>query len=585
MEFQVKNSISLVYKNLKRGHYEVKPFKTYKTWKFASDHSENFIGYSTFYETSGIKIYRALYPQSDQYFGNVINISSSVYEKTFTTQSIDPKLIWYKLDHTYYDNFSRDSSPVKIFGLSTRTELYESSSVIIIPQRVFGETIKPGSVDIKHYGSESKFSYTLIDDSNNNLIDTGYDSSKNINFDYCILNLGFNEQYRSYGFSTKQTNGPIDYSNVNNEIVYVNPKKISYTDGIPTHSPISSSGTSAILHGGYFQVKSKEKFNMNPRQNFAISFWINIPVSQSNYDYSYNYIINKSKIELGEVYDPQKRKITTGYLESFTNNYPFDIKINNSSDISGKKFKLAFSRSSGTQKLDLITNSQIPTGSWTHVVCQKSGSFYGIYLNGILDASQSMNIEGNVSNNHEMYIGGEGTNSGMISASLDELRIYKTSLTNQQIQDLSDNSFEHGYAYQTNIVGNVFYQDGIIVVSDPRPKYKNSLLGKNGNYDYNGRVDGFSGTFKSTLTLYEHEIICKIRKNEFNFTQNPTIINGEIPKLDKIKSFATSSTFNPYFTTIGLYNSKYELMAIAKLSSPLEKRDDVDMNVIIRFDV
>jgi hypothetical protein len=107
MEFQRGNMVSLVYKNLKKGDYEVKPFQTFKNWRIASDHSETFAGVSTFYESYGIKVYRALYPENDKYFGGVANISSSIYERTFTTQSLDPKLLWYYLYHNYYDNFDR----------------------------------------------------------------------------------------------------------------------------------------------------------------------------------------------------------------------------------------------------------------------------------------------------------------------------------------------------------------------------------------------------------------------------------------------------------------------------------------------
>ena len=34
-----------------------------------------------------------------------------------------------------------------------------------------------------------------------------------------------------------------------------------------------------------------------------------------------------------------------------------------------------------------------------------------------------------------------------------------------------------GSAYQEDIVGEVFYNHGIVVVSDPRPKYKNVWSG------------------------------------------------------------------------------------------------------------
>lgn len=583
MDFQRNNTVSLVYKNLKKGDYEVKPFKTYKTWKFSSDSSESFTGTSTYFETVGLKIYRVFYPENDKYFGAVANISSSIYERVFTTQSVDPKLIWYYLDHNYYDSFDKDVFSPKLFGSTTKLDLYESSSTVIIPQRVFGERVKPGSVSISHYGSDSNFNYTLSDDSNGNLIDSEYDVTKFVNNDQCILNLGFNEQYRSYNFRNKQTKGVIDSSNLRNDVIYINPKKISFASGIPTTTPVSASGTCAELNGGYFKVNTKENFNMSSRTNFAISFWINVPPSQSNNYYTYNSILNKNTTKLVTYKNTQTLASVTEYQTVSEPHYPFDIRVNNTS--SAEPYKLTFSRSSGLQTVNLTTTSALPTGSWTHVLCQKSGSNYSIYLDGVLDVSATVDIPLNVSNECEMYIGGDGTNNGLFSGSLDEFRIYKTALTSNQISGLADNSFDLGYAYQTNIVGNVFYSEGIMVISDPRPKYHNALLGKTGNYDYNGRTDGFSAEFKSTTTFYEHELICKIRKNEFNFTTNPTITDGGVPSFDNIKSFATSSFFNPYFTTIGFYNDKYELIAVAKMASPIEKRDDVDLNVIVRFDV
>lgn len=584
MDFQRNNAVSFVYKNLKKGDYEVKPFQAFKTWQFASDSSDSFLGSSTYFESVGINIYRALYPENNKYFGGVANISSSVYERSFPTQSQDPKLLWYYLDHNYYDAFEQNVYSPKLFGGATKTVLWESSSVVIVPQRIFGERIKPGSVSITHNSSDLNHVYTLTDDSNGNLIDGEYDTTKLIDDGRCILNLGFNEQYRSYGFRNKQTSGPLDFSHLRNEVLYINPKSISYGIGIPTTSPVSGSGTAVQLSGGYFRVVDKENFNVSPRNNFAISFWVNVPPSQSNVALPHNNIVNKNTVKLVDFKDNQTQKSTSEFQESYTSNYPFDVKINNYT-AGADKYKVVFGRSSGINTLNLMSNTALPTGSWTHVLCQKSGSFYGIYLNGVLDSSATVNIEHNVTNDHEMYIGGNGTQNGIFSGSLDEIRVYRGSLTPTQISALADNSYDLGYAYQTNVVGNVFYADGIMVVSDPRPKYWNALLGKTGNYDYNGRTDGFSAQFKSTTTLYEHEIICKLRKNEFNMTQNPTIINGGIPALDSIKSFATSSVFNPYFTTIGLYNDRYELIAIAKLASPLEKRDDTDLNVVIRFDV
>ena len=50
------------------------------------------------------------------------------------------------------------------------------------------------------------------------------------------------------------------------------------------------------------------------------------------------------------------------------------------------------------------------------------------------------------------------------------------------------------------------------------------------------------------------------------------------------KDLFVSGTLKPYITTIGLYNDKTELIAVGKLAQPIQKRDDVDMNFVIRWD-
>ena len=203
----------------------------------------------------------------------------------------------------------------------------------------------------------------------------------------------------------------------------------------------------------------------------------------------------------------------------------------------------------------------------------------------MLDSSTSISISNKVSNDNDFYIGSDGINGNYFSGSLDEIRIYNRGLSSNEILNLGDTHITSSYAYQTNRVGNIFYKKGMIVVSDPRPKYENALLGNTGNFDYNGITDGFKGQFRSSKTIHEHEIICKIRKTEFNYTQNPSILNDTLGASSIIDKYVTNPFFNPYITTIGLYNEDRELVAVAKLGSALEKRDDVDMNIIVRFDM
>jgi hypothetical protein len=48
--------------------------------------------------------------------------------------------------------------------------------------------------------------------------------------------------------------------------------------------------------------------------------------------------------------------------------------------------------------------------------------------------------------------------------------------------------------------------------------------------------------------------------------------------------YATSSYFDPYITTVGLYNENQDLIAVAKLSQPLPSSRTTDTNIIINLD-
>ena len=85
-------------------------------------------------------------------------------------------------------------------------------------------------------------------------------------------------------------------------------------------------------------------------------------------------------------------------------------------------------------------------------------------------------------------------------------------------------------------------------------------------------------SFNSKFTIYEHTAICTLDKGEFNFTTNQTM-NEEL--FDNL----TEGNLTPYITTIGLYNSNGDLIAIGKLPRPLKRAPEVDQTFIIKFDV
>jgi hypothetical protein len=91
-------------------------------------------------------------------------------------------------------------------------------------------------------------------------------------------------------------------------------------------------------------------------------------------------------------------------------------------------------------------------------------------------------------------------------------------------------------------------------------------------------------SFQSHTTIYETQYKCTLRQNEFTFSQNPTLISGS-SNSGTISDFATGSYFNPYITTVGLYNNNKELLAVAKLSQPLPVTSITDTNIIINLDM
>ena len=87
------------------------------------------------------------------------------------------------------------------------------------------------------------------------------------------------------------------------------------------------------------------------------------------------------------------------------------------------------------------------------------------------------------------------------------------------------------------------------------------------------------GSFKlqSEETISSNILFVRARNAEFNYTTNPSIIDstGEIRNATLINSPQT------YITTVGLFNDKNELLAVAKLSRPLLK--DFNKEALIRI--
>jgi len=151
-------------------------------------------------------------------------------------------------------------------------------------------------------------------------------------------------------------------------------------------------------------------------------------------------------------------------------------------------------------------------------------------------------------------------------------------------------------------VGLLYYQAGIAVVSAsvfngtmPAAEATASVLGQGfPSSSYPNLATGSSIqilsdsirdrivniSFNNTVELNSTIYFCRANNSEFNYSANPTYLDSS--KL-RVKN-TTSDNPVSYITTVGLYSSDNELLAVAKLSEPLKKDPNTELTVRVRLD-
>jgi hypothetical protein len=77
-------------------------------------------------------------------------------------------------------------------------------------------------------------------------------------------------------------------------------------------------------------------------------------------------------------------------------------------------------------------------------------------------------------------------------------------------------------------------------------------------------------------------VLARLDAGDFNMSTNVSLTqDNDITYYP----FVSGSDFAPYMTTIGLYDDMGQLLAVGKLAQPIRKRNDVDMNFVIRMDL
>lgn len=91
-------------------------------------------------------------------------------------------------------------------------------------------------------------------------------------------------------------------------------------------------------------------------------------------------------------------------------------------------------------------------------------------------------------------------------------------------------------------------------------------------------------TFQNITNINSTLLFCRATADEFNYSSNPTYVDsdGRIVVIDSGQE-DTQRGFS-FITTVGMYDANDNLLAVAKLSRPIEKNDEKDLTVRIRLD-
>lgn len=583
-----------VFKKINEQDKSFRPFKVHRSWSYTSTSS---------IDADNVDRLLAIKPDPAVYSGNLVTLDSWQTQAESSSLLVniandkETSLIWYSLNHLYY---KRAGKPSETFGYADPAKIertiFDEAAVISIPQSKFGEKVKPGSVKWNMTNSATNVSMSLYDDGKGNLIDSALgDPISNE-----LLYLGFNAMtyskfwlpaVNSLNWTTPnnvyesiQVDTTIQELDIKGSNFYITPTKNAY-DIIGKTNPYPYGNVALFSAAGYVRIPYDDTLNFKRSDNFAISVWIGQDSTPTCPDYA--TIVSKRTNKKGTVFNASKGIHEYADIFSYSSQFPYEMAV-----ISGSY--LLVQQSNG-DKVSGVGGS-LSTSSTNHVLFQKSGSIIQLYINGTLQDSTAI-PEGNFHNDRDIFIGSRGIDRagnadlGFIG-SIDEFFIFSKELTQAEITQLSNNSSVNLMTTNTNAVGNVFYEHGIAVLSDPRPKYTSGSfrLFNDATYNYITGQDqpkylsDFYFEFNATVTLYEHEYICRAKEDEFNFTANATIRQDNNENTEVPKEFVSNQYFSPYITTVGLYDDKGQLLAVGKLGSPIHKRDDVDLNIIVRFD-
>jgi hypothetical protein len=139
-------------------------------------------------------------------------------------------------------------------------------------------------------------------------------------------------------------------------------------------------------------------------------------------------------------------------------------------------------------------------------------------------------------------------------------------------------------------VGNVFYTEGLIVLTDPSlyDVFDSGSIFWQPSVSVSGVFgDLFSVDFKGQGKINTKTFNCRVPSAQVNASNNPTFSylddRGTV-STDDDRLLVARDDGTTYITSIGLYNEDKQLVAVAKIAQPIRKREKDRENIRLKFD-
>lgn len=449
------------------------------------------------------------------------SVNNVIYNNNKADENYSYSNSLYEYTRRIYDYLTSTNEDINEQIIEFKNYFYKSASVLDIPKSTYGEKVTPGTFQLTDK-SETGLTITVRDDKKGNLFDITSGS---------IVTTGLIDWFPFTDTVIYETGSYSGY-------IYGDNKKLQlrfFTSSFDTgkvYNALSFNGSSS-----YATLDHHNLITPSASSDFAVSLLINSNETQQG-GYSEYTILDNGDVDT---------------------NAPYRIKLN--SDL-----QPLIQRSSQGMIISECTGSTIVTGSFHHVIVQKDGANLKLFVNGTEESHSAVDTSFPVYNSRDLLVA-TGSNGSKWTGMIDQLRFYNRALTNQEITDLNNVPFN------TNKVGNIFYNDGIAVFTYMSGSYKKFLTDDSGN--------GYDIAFRSTVTLQEYEVVAIKQTNELNFTNNETVLNESH---DGVRSTVTGSGFSPYTTGINFFDDDGVRLATGKFKNPIKVNQSFPLIFTMRFD-